>query len=138
MKPCPVCKADAAKPRVGSLGESKGVWCTQCGHSTNTVAEWDNRPTAVYNAVRDVPYSDAWGLGRYLSPSFGKPYADPNASRGPDGGAPAILEALSGAVLDNLASKVFGISRRDVMPVGLSDDESFREYLRRLYEVTKP
>lgn len=41
MNPCPVCHADAAKLRTGSLGEALGVWCTQCGHKTDSVAMWE-------------------------------------------------------------------------------------------------
>jgi len=44
MRPCPACKADAAKLRLGTLGEIQGVWCTDCGHKTPTVAAWEDRP----------------------------------------------------------------------------------------------
>lgn len=41
MKSCPSCGADAAKERRGTLGESKGVWCTACGRATDTLEAWE-------------------------------------------------------------------------------------------------
>lgn len=40
MTPCPKCSADAGKPRVGTLGEHKGYWCTACGHTAPTLDAW--------------------------------------------------------------------------------------------------
>jgi hypothetical protein len=40
MTPCPSCNADAGKPRVGTLGEHKGYWCTACGHTAPSLDAW--------------------------------------------------------------------------------------------------
>jgi hypothetical protein len=42
VKPCPACKEDKAKLRTESLGEPKGVWCTACGRSTDSVEAWES------------------------------------------------------------------------------------------------
>ena len=44
MRSCPKCKSENVKPRTGTLGEAKGVWCANCGHTSMTVAEWENAP----------------------------------------------------------------------------------------------
>jgi hypothetical protein len=74
VKPCPSCGADAGAPRVGSLGESKGVWCKQCGFATTTVGGWENRPTPGYDVTSPV-----WSLPA-TQPMPTLSYA-PNAAR---------------------------------------------------------
>lgn len=94
MKPCPACHADAAKPRVGSLGESKGVWCTQCGHATDTAEEWETR-------------ADAWSVFNNLVDER-KPYVSPNATRWPTQPPAGLYNAgnATSPVLDWIARMV--------------------------------
>jgi hypothetical protein len=95
---CTACGADAIKPRMGTLGGDLGLWCSACG------------------AV-DGPSMPPPSRGMH-----------PHAARGADGGAPPILNHLSGQLLDVLAANVFRLSRPHGMP-----DSEFRETLRGMY-----
>lgn len=50
---CPSCGANAAKERIGTLGESKGVWCTACGFDLPSIDAWQT-------AHREEP-GHVWG-----------------------------------------------------------------------------
>jgi hypothetical protein len=58
VKPCPACNADAGKPRLGALGESRGVWCAACGHSLDSVEEWESAYRGDPNHVWGAPKTD--------------------------------------------------------------------------------
>jgi hypothetical protein len=95
MKPCPTCKEDKAKLRTGSLGEPKGVWCTACGRSTDSVEAWESAwregERLVWEGSETPPIT--FGPGRYVAPRY-----------------PATA---SGDELDKLASHFYGTHRRD-------------------------
>jgi hypothetical protein len=42
VKSCPSCNQNTAKLRTGSLGEIRGVWCTNCGHSLESEEAWES------------------------------------------------------------------------------------------------
>lgn len=61
MKSCPKCKSENVKPRTGTLGEAKGVWCADCGHTSMTVAEWENAPR--HPSIHATTTVTATGIG---------------------------------------------------------------------------
>jgi hypothetical protein len=80
VKPCPSCGADAGAPRVGSLGESKGVWCKACGETRDTLEAWENAYRADPNHVWGGTMSPVWSLPATHQPTPTSPYA-PSAAR---------------------------------------------------------
>lgn len=103
LEPCADCGADAAKPRVGSLGEQRGVWCTQCGSKANSVDAWNE------GSRRRVWRGSS-------KPSFTYPVVD----------AACDIHTLTGDDLDQYAYKAYGLIR-DVLPSGrLETDDEFR------------
>ena len=59
MKPCPSCGANAAKERIGTLGESRGVWCTACGFDLPSIDAWEaahrEEPGHVWGQPKPTP-----------------------------------------------------------------------------------
>jgi hypothetical protein len=101
MKPCPTCKEDKAKLRTGSLGEPKGVWCTACGRSTDSVEAWESAWREGERLVWEGSRIPTWN--RDDAPAVGPfKYA-----------APHYLDVASGDELDKLASHFYGIHRQD-------------------------
>jgi hypothetical protein len=70
MTPCPKCNADAGKPRVGTLGEHKGYWCTACGHTAPSLDAWRGVEQTQRSVAAPLSgeyldtYARAYGLSR--------------------------------------------------------------------------
>jgi hypothetical protein len=70
VTPCPKCSADAGKPRVGTLGEHKGYWCTACGHTAPSLDAWRGSDQTQRSVAAPLSgeyldtYARAYGLAR--------------------------------------------------------------------------
>lgn len=49
---CPACDCQTGKLRTEWVGNGRGVWCTQCGHSTTSVEDWNS---ALRGGVDEAP-----------------------------------------------------------------------------------
>lgn len=119
---CSACGNDAAKLRVGSLGDTRGVWCTQCGDSTDDVAQWQARGV-VRQAISSTLPRPARGAGAGAEQLYPITYHLPTSS---------------GAELDRIAG-LHGLVREvvDVRTAELESDDALRARIRSQYVPPK-
>lgn len=57
MNLCQRCFSSAMKPKFGTLGESKGFWCTKCGYADNGEATRKPCMGVVFTSVHSTAHT---------------------------------------------------------------------------------